>query len=207
MSFFAADPAPEPEEEREPYRRPNRALGPSPDEVGRPIAASFVLARTDLVAVTVQGIRAHSTGCLFEIGWILRRTTEDARVWREIHDAAFDFHGRRPAADSLLFGVVLADGGVTRTNDRFDWRSPGPEPHLVFAGGGGTGGGTERIHGGQQVWLTPLPPAPTMDLVCAWPRFGVEESRRTIDTAAIQEAASNAHWVWPEDADLPDEEC
>jgi hypothetical protein len=205
MSFFAADPLPEPVEEREPYRRPNRSMGPSPDEVGRPIAASFVLARTDLVAVTVQAIRAYSTGCLFQIGWILRRTTEDAATWRGIHDAAFDFHGRRPAVDSLLFGVVLGDGTVARTNDRVDRRHLGPEPHLIHSGGGGTGGGTERIHGDQEVWLTPLPPAPTMELVCAWPRFGLAEHRRTIDTAALREAASHARWVWPEDADLPDE--
>lgn len=206
MSFFDAPLEPEPKEEREPYRRQSRALGPSPDEVGLPVPIAAVLVRTDLVAVTLQGIRAHSTGCLFEIGWILRRTTEDAAAWREIHDAAFDFGGRRRAADSLLFGVVLEDGTVARTNDRFDRRHPGEEPHLVFASGGGAGGGTERIHGEHEVWLTPLPPAPTMELVCAWPRFGVEEHRRTMDTAAIREAASHAHWVWAEDADLTEDE-
>lgn len=205
MSFFA-DAAPEPEEVREPYRRPSRAHGPSPDELGRPIAASFVLVRTELIAVTVQAVRAHSTGCVFEIGWIVRRTTQDAAEWRRIHDAAFGFGWRAQAADSLLFGVVLADGTTARTIDRFDRRSPGPLPRLVYSGGGGTGGGTERIHGEHELWLTPVPPAPTMELVCAWPRFGVEETRRTVDTTELRDAASAAHWIWPEDADLPDEE-
>jgi hypothetical protein len=53
-----------------------------------------------------------------------------------------------------------------------------------------------------QLWLHPRPPEPTRDLVCAWPRFGLPETRRTIDTE-VWDAASRAHLIWPDDAALP----
>ncbi len=205
VSFFSfgGPNLPEPEEERQPYRREPPLRGPSPDEVGRPVPASFVLARSDSVAVTVQAIRAYSTGCLFEIGWALRRTTETASEWRKAHEIAFQ-HGLRDRDDEgLLLGVVLSDGRSARTNDRYDWRDPGPGPRLVETSGSGGGGGTERIHGTADRWLYPLPPAPTMELICAWPALGLEESRRTVDTTSLLEAASSAHLIWPDDADLP----
>ncbi|RIX29955.1 hypothetical protein D1781_00270 [Amnibacterium setariae] len=175
--------------------------------MGRPIPTSFVLARSDAAAVAVQAIRAYSTGCLFEIAWTIRRTDETASQWQQMHEIAFRHApAGRDDSDSLLLGVALSDGTTARTNDRFDWREPGPGPRLVNSGGSGGSGGsgsTERIHGTAQRWLHPLPPAPTMDLICAWPRFGIDDSRRTIDTTSVLEAAANAHWLWPEDAELP----
>jgi hypothetical protein len=206
VSFFSSvDPQPpEPDEERETYRRPPAVHGPSPDEVGRPVAASFVLARSETAAVAVQAIRAYSTGCLFEIAWTVRRTDESAARWRQLHEIAFrHFPAGGADGDTLLLGVALGDGTTARTNDRFDRRDPGPGPRFVNAGGSGTSGGTERIHGTADHWLLPLPPAPTMELVCSWPIFGIAESRRTIDTTALREAASHARWMWPEDAELP----
>jgi hypothetical protein len=206
VSFFSfgGPQLPEPEEERAPYRREPALFGPSPDEVGRPIAASFVLARSEKAAVAVQAIRAYSTGCLFEVTWVIRRTDETAAQWREVHEVAFrhDPTGRGDGT-SLLLGVALSDGTSARSNDRFDWRESGQGPRLVDSGGSSGSGGTERIHGTTARWLHPLPPPPTMDLICAWPRFGIDESRRTVDTAALRDAADNAHWIWPEDADLP----
>jgi hypothetical protein len=173
--------------------------------VGRPVSASFVVARSDSAAVTVQAIRAYSTGCLFEISWVLRRTTETAAQWRDAHETAFRHFPRgAEGGDTLLFGVALSDGTTARTNDRYDWRHPGPGPRFLNTGGSGGGGGTERLHGTAECWLYPLPPAPTMQLICAWPSFGLEESRRTVDTTSLLEAASSAHWIWPEDADLPE---
>lgn len=207
VSFFSfgGPQIPEPEEEREPYRRQPPLLGPSPDEVGRPMPASFVLARSEAAAVAVQAIRAYSTGCVFEIAWAIRRTDETAAQWRDLHDIAFrHVPVDRDDGGSLLIGVALGDGTTARTNDRFDWREPGPGPRFLSFGGSGGGGGTERIHGKAEYWLYPLPPAPTMELICAWPRFEIEESRRVVDTTSLLDAASSAHWIWPEDADLPD---
>ncbi len=211
MSFFAPEsPKPEPEEERKPYERQPTWVGPSPDEVGRPIAASFVLARSDTAAVVAQSIRAFSSGCLIALDYVVRRGSETAGEWQEVTDAAFEMprgsgsRRRGENEDALLFGVELADGTAARTNDCFDWRNPGPEARLVTAGGRGGSAGSERVHGSTELWLCPLPPVPTMDLVCVWPRHGIAETRRTIDTTAILDAAGQAHWIWPEDADLPE---
>ena len=211
MSFFSPESAaPEPEEEREPYERQPTWHGPSADEVGRPIAASFVLARSEAAAVVVQSVRAFSSGCLIALDYVVRRGSETAGEWQEVTEAVFGMprgrgHGRRgEGEDSLLFGVELADGTTARTNDYFDWRNPGPEHRLVSAGGRGGSGGSERVHGSNELWLRPLPPAPSMDLVCVWPRHGISETRRTIDTTSILDAAGHAHWIWPEDADLPE---
>lgn len=168
------------------------------------MASSFVLARSEAAAVAVQAIRAYSTGALFEIAWVIRRTDETATQWQEVHEIAFRHSPvGRAGSDSLLLGVALSDGTTARSNDRFDWREPGAGPRFINSGGSGGGGGTERIHGTAAHWLSPLPPAPTMELICSWPRFGIEESRRTVDTTSLLEAASSAHWIWPEDADLP----
>ena len=204
MSFFArSGPAPEPIEERTPYTRGPGFRGPSPDQVGRPVADSFVLARTAAAAIGVQAIRAFPTGVVLEISWVLRRGAETASEWAEAREASFRGTPFGRADDGPLFGVELADGAVARTDDPFDWRDPGPGPLLMNPGGSSGGGGTERVHGSATLWLHPLPLPPTFDLVCAWPRFGVPETRRTIDAVAVLEAAAAATWLWPEDADLP----
>lgn len=207
MSFFSSIPeAPEPEETREPYRRPPSIFGPSPDELGRPISDSFVLARSDSAAVLVQTIRVHSTGCFFELQWIVRRTTESASEWERGGRTEFGGSGRHFEQDGLLIGIGFSDGAVARTNDPFDRREPGAGPRLVTAGGSSSGGDSERRHGDRGLWLLGLPPLPTMELVCAWPRYGIPETRRTVDTGAIHEAAGHVAWVWPEDADLAEME-
>lgn len=208
-SFFSFGPAShEPDEQREPYERQPTWHGPSPDEVGRPIAASFVLARSEAAAVVVQSIRSFSSGCLIAVDYVVRRSQEDAAEWQDVTEAVFGMptgrSRRREDESALLLGVELSDGTVARINDSFDWRNPGPQARLVSTGGHGGSGGSERIHGSTDLWLRPLPPAPTLDLVCAWTRHGISETRRTIDTTAVLEAAANAHWIWPEDADLPE---
>lgn len=205
VSFFSrgVNP-PESDEKREPYQRQSSWHGPSNDEVCQPVPVSFVLARSDAAAVVVQGIKVYTDGCLFDIAWTLRRTDEDTQRWVEVGDIAYGHrHTRQGGADALQFGLEFSDGTAVRTSDRWDWRNPGDGPHIAQIGGSGSSGGTERVHGSMQLWLHPLPPRPTVDLVCAWPRFGLDEARHTIDTAVLRDAASQARFIWPEDADLP----
>ena len=205
FSFPVASSEPD-EEQREPYRRQSTEHGPSADEIGRPLAAAFVLARTDTLGIAVRGIRVFSSGCAIEIGFILRRTDEDTEQWQQLTDIAFGGRfGPRADKDALLFGVALSDGKVARTTDRLRREESLDAPRLTSTGGHSGSSGTERIHGSTELWLHPLPPPPTMDLVCAWPRLGLPESRRTIDTTDIQRAGADAHWIWPEDADLPED--
>lgn len=204
MSFFERGvDVPEPHEERQPYTRQPSWRGPSEDEVGRPLATSFVLARSASAAVVVRAIRVHRDGCLFDLAWVIRRTTEDTAQWRAVGDIAHDHrHSGRPGEDALLFGVEFSDGSAARTTDVLDRRDPGSGPHLVRSGGSGSGGGSERIHGEMQLWLSPLPPAGRLEVVCAWPRFGLAESRHAVEGAAVREAAAEADLIWADDADL-----
>jgi hypothetical protein len=205
FSFPVASSEPD-EEQREPYRRQSPVHGPAADEIGRPVTAAFVLARTDTLGIAVRGIRVFSNGCVIEIGFTLRRSDENTEQWQQLTDIAFGGRfGHRATRDFLLFGVALSDGTATRTSDLYQRDKPDDAPHLTSTGGHSGSSGTERIHGSTELWLRPLPPTPTMDIVCAWPRLGLPETRHTIDTTVIREAAANAHWIWPEDADLPED--
>lgn len=171
-----------------------------------PVDAAFVLARTNTIGIAVRGIRVFSTGCVLEIGFVIRRSDETTEQWQQITDIAFGGRfGRRAGKDSLLFGVALSDGTSVRTSDVVQRDEPDDAPRLASVGGHSGSSGTERIHGNTELWLRPLPPTPTMDIVCAWPRFDLPETRHTIDTTAIHEAAAGAQWIWPEDADLPED--
>lgn len=204
-SFFSSPTTAEPEEPREPYRRESLVHGPGADEIGHPVDASLVLARTQTLAIAVRGIRAFSSGCVIEIGFILRRDDETAEQWQQVTDTAFGGRfGRRAGKDAFLFGVELSDGTTARTTDPLQRDQPDDAPRLTSTGGRSGSSGTERLHGSIDLWLRPVPPTPAMDIVCAWPSLGVDETRHTIDTTAIRRAAADAHWFWPEDAELPE---
>lgn len=46
------------------------------------------------------------------------------------------------------------------------------------------------------IWLWPLPPLPTMRVVCAWPDRGIAETSVEVPTAGLHEAAARARPVW-----------
>ena len=49
----------------------------------------------------------------------------------------------------------------------------------------------------QSSWLTPLPPAGPLEVVCSWPAHDIPESRTVLDGAVIAQAASRAEVLWP----------
>jgi hypothetical protein len=50
-------------------------------------------------------------------------------------------------------------------------------------------------------WLAPLPPAGTLMFVCAWPLFGIAETRTAVDGAGIADAVSRTEILWPDEPD------
>jgi hypothetical protein len=45
--------------------------------------------------------------------------------------------------------------------------------------------------------VAPLPPQGPVNVVLAWPGFGIQESRTALDAAAIIEAATRSQLLWP----------
>lgn len=105
-----------------------------------------------------------------------------------------------PPPEVLRFGVAWPDGRRATTVDDRGWpHGPGgPEqpdgPLLSHRGGGGGGGNWSS-----SLWLWPLPPPGTIDFVCEWPSEQLPETRVTVDTAPLLEAATRAETLWPED--------
>ncbi|MGH3398770.1 MAG: hypothetical protein ACRDPO_29200 [Streptosporangiaceae bacterium] len=46
-------------------------------------------------------------------------------------------------------------------------------------------------------WVSPLPPPGPLAFVCAWPAFGIAESRAELEAAQILAAARNCIDLWP----------
>ncbi len=105
-----------------------------------------------------------------------------------------------PPGEQLLLGLEFADGR-TATNLGVRDRPPGPVPHggpdesqPVFATHGGSGGG--RTYD-QVYWLTPRPPAGPLVVVCAWPAFGIQETRTVVAAEAFAAAGPGPQVLWP----------
>ena len=46
-------------------------------------------------------------------------------------------------------------------------------------------------------WVSPLPPPGSLGFVCAWPAFGIAESRAELEAAQILAAARDNIELWP----------
>jgi hypothetical protein len=148
-------------------------------------------------AVALTLIRAFQTGCLIETECAVARPATRA----ELVDL-FGLTSRTgpehflPAA-FVRFGVEFPDGRTATVLERHPVRledGPAPEPPvLAMVGGGrGTDGQTTWVDTQQLLWLWPLPPAQTFDLVFEWPVAGIGMTRVPIDGAAVVEAAGEA---------------
>lgn len=164
-----------------------RRWAPPENEVPVPVPVSAVLGRTEDVAVALVGGAAYTTGLRFQVAVRLRAEPPGEHThWMHLLDGG---------GDQLLLGVEYADGRIA-TN----LPSPTPpgvapddtEPSLNPSGGSG---GSRSYD--QDFWLYPLPPPGPLVLVCAWPAFGIPESRTELDGAAVLQAASRAEVLWP----------
>ena len=173
-----------------------RRMNPPENEIPAAVATSALLARTDDVAIALIGAQAYTVGLRFDLVIRLRHEPRGAMA-HKAYMLLSAYSGREDSDERLLLGVEYADGR-TATN----FQSPGfrgmpvdddpDEPVLSPMGGGGGGRSFD-----QSFWLTPLPPAGPLVVVCAWSAFDIPESRTVLDGAAIVEAASRAVVLWP----------
>jgi hypothetical protein len=103
----------------------------------------------------------------------------------------------------LRFGVRYPDGRVADSlADGIPTPAPlevdGTEPRLLDLSGGG---GDRRWE--QDMFLAPLPPDGSLELVCEWPAYGIAESRAFVDLTGLAEAVGGTVELWPHQPEEP----
>ena len=197
MSFF--DDVPDAPGPARPEPRRRRWRGGPDDTVGVPVPFAGLLARSDEMAVCVCGLAAFPAGFLCNVVALSRLDPPRAHM---------NLLGRGPGAPpgtggTFRFGVGFSDG-TKATGAMRPGRPGGLGPgRRVLQPQGGHGGGRRSTLG---FWCEPLPPAGPMSFVCQWPAMGVGETALRLDARLVLDAAALAGPIWPEDADLPEEE-
>jgi hypothetical protein len=176
-----------------------RRMSPPDNEFPASVGLAVLLGRTDDAAVGITDVDAFSTGFQFTLAVRLRRPRPQLApgglsmlVSSHIHPGI-----EIPVADRLLLGIEYAGG--RRASTLHDMRMEGPgamagAEQLVLVQTGG-GGGDQCVD--QGFWVAPLPPEGPVVFVLAWPGFGIPESRRVLDGAAIRAAAASSRILWP----------
>jgi hypothetical protein len=170
----------------------HRRSSPPENELPAATGIGAVLGRTGDAAVGIGHVEAYSTGFSFTLAVRLRESIAGGRLFalissRPHHDVAV------PLGDRLLLGIEYADGSRTSTLD--DMWPPGPVgPGLRLSQQSG-GGGDRNVD--QGYWLSPLPPDGPVTFVLAWPRFGIAETRTTVDGGLIRAAGARSELLWP----------
>jgi len=168
-------------------------LGPPSYEVGEPVPARAVVARSDAAAIVLQGIVAYSNGFRLAIGARVR----DADPWIDVLGGRGGPPWERAdLPDTLLrLGLEMADGRRATNLDRPAFPPASGAPRLVFMVGGGGGGAVWDLN----AWSWPLPPPEAFDLVSEWPGLGIPLTRHALDGTAIRAAAVRSTPLWEPD--------
>lgn len=209
MTFFQGSPipAPAPRPRAERFVPPPWAGAPR-YELPAVVPVGQFLQKTPTFMMAVEAAKVFSTGCLFEVSWMFRRTDQDDRQWSDLNAV---FHGGGPqvrdgviSVDSiLLFGVELPDGARATTSSRAMYGQSMPtaqepeQPVFEFQGKGGSSNDDE-MGGKGSLWLWPLPPALDLKLVAQWTDMGMAESSIVLDGQHLRDAAGQAQQYWQE---------
>jgi len=173
-----------------------QGMNPPENEIPAPVVMSALLARTDGIAVALIGAYVYTCGLTFDLAIRLRHESRGTMAHKS-YAMLSAFSGREDTDGQFLLGLEYADGRTVTNFEHPGFRGipadDDPEkPSLSQRGG--DGGGRSFNH---SYWLTPLPPAGPLIVVCAWPAFDIPESRTVVDAAAIAEAGSRAVVLWP----------
>jgi hypothetical protein len=202
--FFDPPPsAPGPEPRN---RRSDHGHGPPRNVLPGVVPVEAVLARTDEVVLSVASLQAYATGVTFELVVLARTPERGPGPLGGPHGLSWTGLGPGAPPDGLRLGVAFPDGRRATSPDEA-WSEDGPDDAVRIRPQGGGGSDTFHHIG---IWVTPLPPAGPLALVCEWPAQGIPETRVVVDGAAVAEAAGRARTVLSEDHllawDAPDDE-
>lgn len=186
----------------------SRGTGTGPGYLGLPenevpvgVAVSAVLGRSEQVAVALFGAYAYRSGVSLDIA-VRFRTDPSPRRGTRVFELISARH--RPAsqdelAERLLLGVEFSDGRSATNLDQSwprhaseDDSTRDTEPLLQPYSGGGGG---RRYD--QKYFLSPLPPAGPLTVVCTWSAFGLAETHTIVDGSAMAAAGAQVQVLWP----------
>lgn len=198
MSFFESPPPPRPPDD---VQGPQPAwIGPAENVLGASADLELVLARTEDVAVGVNGFVAEPNGVAFLLDFRRRFGAFPGSEWGRPFPPMHPSETRGEA--DFRFGVQFSDGRKATTLQetlalgRVDLSGPSPPPRLIPRGG--SGGGQHAYQ--QGYWLWPLPPPGVLAFVCEWRAAGIAETRVEVDAGPIIAGSARATILWP----LPD---
>ncbi|MGV8978234.1 MAG: hypothetical protein ACOH17_09335 [Cellulomonas sp.] len=169
-------------------------MSPPDNEIPCAAALSAVLARTDDVAVGLDGATVFSTGIMLRIVVRRRRDHEPDRS-EDLHTLV-QGGGRRGDGRQLMLGVELADGRRAAALGDPWFRHLSEDGSLdvaLISQGAGGGGRTSDA----SYWLTVVPPAGDLKVVCAWPVFAIPETVTVVDAGPLAEAVARVVELWP----------
>ncbi|MBF4591733.1 MULTISPECIES: hypothetical protein [unclassified Curtobacterium] len=194
VTFFADDPDPlDLAAVEEPVRDPRH--GPAEDELPAVIGYGLRWATSEHAAIVVESARVFTDGVLFQIGRQVRRRDLSERQFQQlIHEDHFfvSEEGRRAR---LQYGAILSDGQRLADSDLFDEDGVDDGAVLLRQGGSG-GGGASSYRYADDLWLHPLPPAGSLELVVQWPALQVPEHRITLPVGDLLRAAEQVTTLW-----------
>lgn len=197
MSFFEPDPiTPLPDSNESPR---NPSSEPPFDELPAIVATTALLASTDNVAVALMGARVFSDGVEFLIERRLRRGNMSSADFRRMTvDNRFSNDDEARAA-RLRYGLLMPDGerlASRRFWPRSDDDSELYEQHTLVTTGGGGGGSEFRYENHDGLWLHPLPPRGSLELVIQWPLAGIQETHTVVDGDLLLAALPDVGRLW-----------
>lgn len=194
----SAEKLPTPEQVEQWQRR----MAPPENELPAGVGITVLLASSDDVAVGLTQVEAFSTGFRFTLAVRARRLPPEAvRGDLFMHVNSHLPTGLEiPLANRLLVGIEYSDGRRASTLSDEWAQGSGTAMDtdrlvLVPQGGGGA-----ELSVDQAVWVAPLPPPGDVTIVLAWPGFGIEETRTTLDGDALLAAAARSRVLWPTQA-------
>jgi hypothetical protein len=167
-----------------------RRLSPPDNEFPAACATSFVLARTDDLAIMVRDLTCYTTGLGFDLDIRLRSTPAGLQP----HEVSELVHGWGTAVDRrLLVGIEYPDGRKASNLVPMLGAAPAEDQPTVVVRGGGSGDRSVE----QGFWLTPLPPDGPVTFVCSWQVVGIEEARYVVEDAQLTSLSSRVEVLWP----------
>lgn len=155
--------------------------------------------------MAAKSVEVFSSGCLFEVVWAVRRSTEKDSEWSLITDQCFNRGGFRPDAaggrgGALRFGVAFPDGRKTTTSQlhpgMFDGSETVAGPVLMMAGGSGGSGSDDELFASSKFWLWPLPLGGDTRVVAQWDDLGMAEVSVLISGEQLAAAAPKVQKYW-----------